>query len=123
MQLRELPVSTTAVSTTAAQRRARRHRAYAAYFRTARMGEIALSSVALHGKVPDLSPGVDLGGVLFAFCDAEQWLLALGIASSLTPDGVLRYLAPPFPRARCTALQFGSLRLRPEGEGLTELRT
>jgi polynucleotide 5'-kinase involved in rRNA processing len=120
MELRDLTVSSAASSTPDEERAARRRRSYADYFRGAAPGEIRFSDAALRGKVPDLSPGSSAGGLLFAFCDAEQWVIALGIASSVTPDGTLRYVAPPFSRDELRVLQFGSLRLLPRDGELIE---
>ena len=120
MTVHQLPVSDAAAATSAEERRRNRLRSYAEYFRGARQDEIPLRSAALHGKVPDLSPGSTAGGLLVGFCDAEQWLLALGIVSSVDPGGNLRYVAPPFPREKTAALQFGSLRLIPENGHLLE---
>jgi polynucleotide 5'-kinase involved in rRNA processing len=120
MEIHDLPVSPRAVSVSARKRLENRLDGYTAYFRNAGQGEIGLAEAALRGKVPDLSPGSSAGGLLFAFCDAEQWVIALGIASSVTPDGTLRYVAPPFSRDELRVLQFGSLRLLPRDGELIE---
>lgn len=120
MEIHGLPLSPAAKTTTPDERLQNRLRSYADYFRNARQGQIKLSSTALHGKIPNLSPGASAGGLLFAFCNSEQWVLALGIVSSVDPGGDLQYVAPPFRRQETAALQFGSLRLLPEEGRLVE---
>lgn len=120
METRVLPISSSALPVSPEIRMKNRLQSYAAYFRRASQGEIRLSGLALRGKLPDLSPGSSAGGLLFSFCDAEQWVLALGIVSAVNPAGHLHFVAPPFSLDRPAVLQFGSLRLIPQDGRLVE---
>jgi polynucleotide 5'-hydroxyl-kinase GRC3/NOL9 len=98
------------------QRRRRRRRRFGAYFRGADSARIRLDACGLHGHVPDLSRRQGLQGRLVAPCDEEGFALALALLQGVEQggsDAVL--LAPPFDRDRMRSLQFGSIRLHPDG--------
>lgn len=98
------------------QRGRRRRRRFAAHFRDTVSLRLQLDGLGLHGHVPDLAQPAELQGLLIAPCDGEGFALTLALLEQADPDGHwIDLLSPPFDTGRVTSLQFGSIRLRPDG--------
>ena len=105
-----------------------RNRRLQAYFAAARGGTIHTGGLGLHGHLPELTNSRSISGRLFAFLDSDQLVITLGIAqrtadsaqqARTAEQGVeIEFIAPPFKQSRVRSLQFGTMRLAPDGAEL-----
>ena len=98
------------------ERRQRRRERFRRYFQGSGPLELDLDGLGLHGHVPDLEKRDELRGLLVAPCDRDGFALCLALVRRMWQrDGRVELLAPPFSPRRVATLQFGSLRLEPDG--------
>lgn len=111
LSIRRFPVPKHARVRPMQERQRYRERAFLEYFRGARVQELPLGGVGVHGRLPPSFREEDWKGLLVALCDGEQAVLVLGVVEVLRiVEGVLRLLAPPFRREEVAVLHVGSLR-------------
>ena len=66
--------------------------------------------------IPDLRISENWKDLIFALCDREQIVVSLGVISCFDgQEKTVTFVSPPFEPERVTSIQFGSLRLTPEG--------
>ncbi|MDI6718980.1 MAG: Clp1/GlmU family protein [Methanomicrobiales archaeon] len=112
MRIHRLAPSFAVVERGREQRRAYRERLFREYFRDARIQEIPLAALGVHGRVPVGGAADTERGLLVGLNDAENFLLALGILEDWKPEErTLTVFAPPYERDSLATIQFGSLRL------------
>jgi polynucleotide 5'-hydroxyl-kinase GRC3/NOL9 len=90
----------------------------AEYFSEAGEVTVRLAGLGIYGRVPVGSQREAWRGLLVAFCDPAQSVLALGVVLDIDPAGsVIRVRAPPFEERRVSALQVGSMKVTLAGSG------
>ncbi len=95
-----------------------RERLLSEYFSLAVDHTVSLSNLGIYGKVPGGHLKEDWEDRLVAFCDAEQFVLALGVVQDIDPAcSVIHVRAPAFEERRMSALQVGSMKVNLAGEG------
>jgi polynucleotide 5'-hydroxyl-kinase GRC3/NOL9 len=100
-------------------RRAYRRERFRDYFNGGHSESFSLRNLGLYGRVPPFRFARLWRNLLCAFCNPRGFVLALGIIQELDLDKrTIRCLAPSFPHERTASVQFGSLRLDPEGREL-----
>jgi polynucleotide 5'-hydroxyl-kinase GRC3/NOL9 len=81
------------------------------YFATAEDRTISLSRIGIYGRLPG-HQREEWQGRLVAFCDAAQFVLALGVAQDFDVTGPrIRVWAPAFDEQKVSALQVGSMKV------------
>jgi polynucleotide 5'-hydroxyl-kinase GRC3/NOL9 len=95
-----------------AERRRYREEQFREYFSDATIQEVHLEGLGIHGRIPDSFQPEHWQGLLVAFCDPEQWVVALGIVMSIDlSTQTLRIRAPEFDPAEVTSIHVGAVRV------------
>jgi polynucleotide 5'-hydroxyl-kinase GRC3/NOL9 len=88
------------------------------YFAEAEDRAVPLSRIGIYGRVVPGLRREEWQGLLVAFCDAAQFVLALGVVQDIDPTGsMIRVRAPAFVERRVSALQVGSMKVMLSGSG------
>lgn len=122
IEVHRLPISKSVIPRTIEQRKQYRDEKFRQYFETAKLQEIRLQQIGFHGRVPDLNNPGYFCNRLVALCDAENYVVALGIALDIDLANKLFHVVTPEFNPRAIAfIYFGSIYLT--GEGKQILRT
>ncbi|MDZ7264134.1 MAG: Clp1/GlmU family protein [candidate division KSB1 bacterium] len=117
LNIHQLPVGPAVTLRSAEERRAYREEKFKNYFASARMQSLRLRGYGFHGRIPDLHRPETFRQRLIAFCDAENWVLGLGLIEAMDwEQRVMKVLAPPFDASRLAFIIFGSIHLNQNGQ-------
>ncbi len=87
------------------------------YFETATLQDLQLKGISFHGRVPDLRNPSHHRSLLVACCNANNFVIVLGIIQSIDLlNKRIQIYAPPFDSNHVMFLQFGSIYLNREGQ-------
>jgi len=112
-----LPVPPAVREKSAEARQSYRKNRFATYFRQARRAYVRIDRIGLNGRVPDFRRRGTVTGRLCALAGEGHFVESLAIAQQYHADkNTLEILTPAESLGRVTALQFGSIFLRPDGE-------
>lgn len=104
-------------------RREYRNLKFKSYFATATLHDILLKGISFHGRVPNLKDPSRYRSLLLACCDANNFVIALGIIQSIDLiNKKIQIYAPRFEQDQIRFLQFGSIYLSLEGEQIVPQR-
>ncbi|MCU0644163.1 MAG: polynucleotide 5'-hydroxyl-kinase [bacterium] len=122
IEVHRFPISKSVIPRTIEQRKQYRDEKFKQYFETAKLQEIHLQQIGFYGRVPDLKNPGYFRNRLVALCDAENYVLTLGIAQEIDlANKKFRLIAPEFCPNEVAFIYFGSMYL--SGEGKQILRT
>lgn len=112
-----LPISSSVIARTPDERRSYREKKFKKYFETAISQELILRGIGFHGRIPDLHKPEKYRNKLVALCDAENFVITLGIvqAINLTTKRIQIH-APPFDHTKVVFINFGSIYLNTSGQ-------
>ncbi len=114
-----LPISSSVVPRTPADRRAYREEKFKKYFEAAESQELILKGIGFHGRIPNLRNPARYRQLLVALCDADDLLITLGIIEQVDlANNKIQLYAPKFDATKIVFVQFGSLYLNSEGQQL-----
>lgn len=117
LKLYHLPIGPNVIRRTPDERRAYREEKFKNYFALARIQNVRLRGYGFQGRVPDLHHPEAYRYRLIAFCDAEIWVLGLGLIQGIDwEQKLMQVLAPPFDVSRLAFLIFGSIHLNQNGQ-------
>lgn len=117
IRLLVLPPSSAVIPRTPTTRKDYRELKFKSYFETAILQDIQLKGVSFHGRVPDLKNPSRHRFLLVACCDANNFVVSLGIIQSIDLlNKKIQIYAPPFDPDRVMFMQFGSIYLNREGQ-------
>lgn len=117
INLYRLPVSSSVIPRTPTERRDYREQKFKTYFENAVSQQLVLRGIGFHGRIPDLNNPGKYRNILVALCDAENFVMTLGIVQdiNLTNKTILVY-APQFDHTKVVFINFGSIYLSPGGK-------
>ena len=116
VRIRRFPVADAVVARTPEQRREYRQEKFRRYFSNAKQHEIFYRYLGLHGMVPDLRDENAYTNLLIALCDADNFVLSLGIVQDVnTAESRMKFIAPDYDEYKVRSIQFGSIYLNPDG--------
>jgi polynucleotide 5'-hydroxyl-kinase GRC3/NOL9 len=89
-----------------------RERLLSEYFAEAEDLTIPLSRIGIYGRVPPGLRPEEWRGLLVAFCDPAQFVVALGVVQDIDPmRSMIQVRAPAFEVRKVSALQVGSMKV------------
>jgi polynucleotide 5'-hydroxyl-kinase GRC3/NOL9 len=95
-----------------------REKLLAEYFAEATDRSVPLDRIGIYGRVPAGANREDWQGRLVAFCDAGQFVLALGVVQDIdAAANSIRVRVPAFEERRASAIQIGSMKVTFAGRG------
>jgi polynucleotide 5'-hydroxyl-kinase GRC3/NOL9 len=113
----KFPISTSVIPRTIEQRKQYRDEKFKLYFENAKPQEIHLQQIGFHGRVPDLKNPHYFRNRLVALCNAENYVLTLGIAQEIDlANKKFRLIGPDFCADEVAFIYFGSMYLTDEGK-------
>ncbi len=114
MTIHRLAISPAVVRRSATERRKFREQKFKEYFWRSEPREIAYAGLGLQGRIPDLSDARQVRHRLIAVCDAENFVLTLGILKTIdTGRRRVRFVSPAADLTRAVSIRFGSIFLDP----------
>lgn len=117
IKIHHLPVGPAVVQRTAEERRAYRQEKFKNYLAMAQIQPVRLRGYGFQGRVPDFHRPESYRQRLIALCDAENWVLGLGVIEAVAwEQRVMQVLAPPFDASRLAFIIFGSIYLDRNGQ-------
>jgi polynucleotide 5'-kinase involved in rRNA processing len=120
INLYRLPISSSVIARTPAERRQYREEKFKKYFENAIMQELILRGIGFHGRIPDLRNPEKYRNRLIALCDAENFVMALGIVQEINlADKKIQIYAPKFDHEKVVFIHFGSIYLNSEGQQIS----
>ena len=106
-----LKASEAAVRRGQEQRRQYRADRWKEYFGAAADRELPLAGIGFHGHVPPWEERTAWEGLLAAVCDAEGFVLSLGVIAEIDPCWTAMHLhAPSFDPGQAASVQVGTIR-------------
>jgi len=110
-------VSDAVVPRTFEERKCYREDKFKKYFEGAKQQELRLHRIGFHGRVPDLKNPDYFCNRLIALCNADNYVLTLGIAQELDlVKKVFRLVSPDFNPGEVVFIYFGSIYLTEDGK-------
>jgi polynucleotide 5'-hydroxyl-kinase GRC3/NOL9 len=95
-----------------ADRQTYRMTSFRTYLTQATLQEIPMQDLGIHGIVPDFGDEKSMENLLVGLCDADGFMIALGVVKTSDPQTQTLYVhSRPFDPADVASLQFGSTRL------------
>jgi polynucleotide 5'-hydroxyl-kinase GRC3/NOL9 len=117
INLERLPVSPSVIPRTPAARKKYREEKFKNYFENALSQELILRGIGFYGRIPDLRNPEKYRNKLVALCDAENFVMALGLIQEINlTNKTFQVFAPPFDHSKVDFIHFGSIYLNAEGE-------
>ncbi|MBN1350537.1 AAA family ATPase [candidate division KSB1 bacterium] len=117
IHLYRLPISSSVIARTPPERRQYREVKFKDYFENAVSQELILRGIGFHGKIPDLRNPEMYRNVLVGLCDAENFLISLGIVQEINLAGrKIQIYAPRADLSKVVFIHFGSIYLNSEGQ-------
>ncbi|UCE06227.1 MAG: AAA family ATPase [bacterium] len=115
-----LSISPSIISRTPAERRQYREQKFEKYFETAESQELILRGIGFHGRIPDLRNPEKYRNRLIALCDAENFVMTLGIVQDINlASKKIQIYAPKFDHVKVVFIHFGSIHLNSEGQQIS----
>ena len=112
-----LPISPSVIARTPAERRNYREEKFRKYFEFGEPQELILRGIGFHGRVPDLRNPDKYRNKLVALCNANNFVMALGIVQEINlTTKVIQVYAPKFDYSKVVFIHFGSIYLNSEGQ-------
>lgn len=112
-----LPISPLVIARTPAERRNYREEKIRKYFESAEPQELILRGIGFYGRIPDLRNPEKYRNRLVALCNAENFVMTLGIVQKINlTDKKIQVYAPHFDHTKVVFIHFGSIYLNSEGQ-------
>jgi len=112
-----LAISQSIIPRTPPDRRVYREEKFKKYFENAESQELILKGIGFFGRIPNLRNPDKYRQLLIALCDAENFVMTLGIVQAIDlANKTLLVYAPKFNHTTVVFLHFGSIYLNSEGK-------
>jgi polynucleotide 5'-hydroxyl-kinase GRC3/NOL9 len=117
INLYRLPISPSVIPRTPTERRDYREQKFKTYFESAEPQQLILRGIGFHGRIPDLRNPEKYRHILVALCDAENYVISLGIVQEINlASKNIQIYAPQFDQTKVVFINFGSIYLNTEGQ-------
>lgn len=117
MNLFRLPISPAVIARTPAERRQYREEKFKKYFESAASRQLILRRIGFHGRIPNFRKPEQYRNRLVALCDAENFVMTLGIVQEINiAQKTIQLSAPEFDHAKVVFIHFGSIYLNAAGQ-------
>jgi polynucleotide 5'-hydroxyl-kinase GRC3/NOL9 len=117
INLDRLSVSSSVIPRTPAERKKYREQKFKNFFENAVSQAMILRGIGFHGRIPDLQNPERHRNRLVALCNAENFVITLGIVQNINLTGkTIQVFAPEFDLTKVVFIHFGSIYLNAEGE-------
>jgi len=119
IEVNYLSSSPSVVQRTPIERRSYREEKFRSYFADARLRELPLKRIGFFGRVPNLHHPDRYRQLIVALCDADNFVITLGIVQDIDLDNrLIRLHALDFDPDRVAFVHFGSIYLDVDGKQL-----
>ncbi|HEX9972126.1 MAG TPA: Clp1/GlmU family protein, partial [bacterium] len=117
ISVHRFPVANSIIPRTPEERKHYRDEKFKKFFESARLQEIRLHRIGFYGRVPDLKNPDYFRNRLVALCNAENYVLTLGIAQEIDlVNKTFRLVSPDFNPGEVVFICFGSIYLTEDGK-------
>jgi polynucleotide 5'-hydroxyl-kinase GRC3/NOL9 len=112
IRLYRFPVSPAVNPRTPEERRSYREEKFKNHFKFAAQQKFCWRGIGFHGRIPDLRDAEKYRNLLIALCDAENFVITLGIVHEIDlANKILDLYSPQFNHTKVAFIHFGSIYL------------